>query len=100
MEKEVKIQLPKKYSVGIEVLVPIKANQAIEGCQKFMAMLSELVGNGRQDASDFKQVIRTGGKTIISIPFIRSIAEMKVEGLNNAFDEYGILLKAYLEQED
>ena len=100
MEKEVKIQLPKKYSVGIEVLVPIKANQAIEGCQKFMAMLSELVGNGRQDATDFKQVIRTGGKTIISIPFIRSIAEMKVEGLNNAFDKYGILLKAYLEQED
>ena len=38
--------------------------------------------------------------SIISIPFIRSIAEMKVKGLNNAFDEYGILLKAYLEQED
>ena len=100
MEKEVKIQLPKKYSVGIEVLVPINANQAIEGCQKFMAMLSALVGNGRRDATDFEQVIRTGGKTIISIPFIRSIAEMKVDGLNNAFDEYGILLKAYLEQED
>ena len=100
MEKEVKIQLPKKYSVGIEVLVPINANQAIEGCQKFMAMLSALVGNGRRDATDFEQVIRTGGKTIISVPFIRSIAEMKVEGLNNAFDEYGILLKAYLEQED
>ena len=100
MEKEVKIQLPKKYSVGIEVLVPIKTNQAIEGCQKFIAMLSELVGNGRQDATDFEQVIRTEGKAIISIPFIRSIAEMKVEGLNNAFDEYGILLKAYLEQED
>lgn len=100
MEKNVKIQLPKKYSVGIEVLVPINANQAIEGCQKFMAMLSALVGNGRRDATDFEQVIRTGGKTIISVPFIRSIAEMKVEGLNNAFDEYGILLKAYLEQED
>ena len=100
MEKNVKIQLPKKYSVGIEVLVPINANQAIEGCQKFMAMLSALVGNGRRDATDFEQVIRTGGKTIISVPFIRSIAEMKVEGLNNAFDEYGIRLKAYLEQED
>ena len=100
MEKNVKIQLPKKYSVGIEVLVPINANQAIERCQKFMAMLSALVGNGCRDATDFEQVIRTGGKTIISIPFIRSIAEMKVEGLNNAFDEYGILLKAYLEQED
>ena len=100
MEKEVKIQLPKKYSVGIEVLVPINANQAIEGCQKFMTMLSELVGSGRRDATDFEQVIRTGGKTIISIPFISSIAEMKVEGLNNAFDAYGILLKAYLEQED
>ena len=100
MENNVKIQLPKKYSVGIEVLVPINANQAIEGCQKFMAMLSALVGNGRRDAPDFEQVIRTGGKTIISIPFLRSIAEMKVEGLNNAFDEYGILLKAYLEQED
>ena len=100
MENNVKIQLPKKYSVGIEVLVPINANQAIEWCQKFMAMLSALVGNGRRDATDFEQVIRTGGKTIISIPFIRSIAEMKVEGLNNAFDEYGILLKAYLEQED
>ena len=100
MENNVKIQLPKKYSVGIEVLVPINANQAIEGCQKFMAMLSELVGSGRRDATDFEQVIRTGGKTIISIPFIRSIAEMKMEGLNNAFDAYGILLKAYLEQED
>ena len=100
MEKNVKIQLQKKYSVGIEVLVPIKTNQAIERCQKFMAMLSALVGNGCRDATDFEQVIRTGGKTIISIPFIRSIAEMKVEGLNNAFDEYGILLKAYLEQED
>ena len=100
MENNVKIQLPKKYSLGIEVLVPINANQAIEGCQKFMAMLSALVGNGRRDATDFEQVIRTGGKTIISIPFIRSIAEMKVEGLNNAFDEYGILLKAYLEQEE
>ena len=100
MENNVKIQLPKKYSVGVEMLVPINANQAIEGCQKFMAMLSALVGNGRRDATDFEQVIRTGGKTIISIPFIRSIAEMKVEGLNNAFDEYGILLKAYLEQED
>jgi hypothetical protein len=100
MEKNVKIQLPKKYSVGIEVLVPINANQAIERCQKFMAMLSALVGNGCRDATDFEQVIRTGGKTIISIPFIRSIAEMKVEGLNNAFDEYGILLKAYLELED
>lgn len=100
MENNVKIQLPKKYSVGIEVLVPINANQAIEGCQKFMAMLSALVGNGCRDATDFEQVIRTGGKTIISIPFIRSIAEMKVEGLNNAFDKYGILLKAYLEQED
>lgn len=100
MENNVKIQLPKKYSVGIEVLVPINANQAIEGCQKFMAMLSALVGNGRRDATDFEQVIRTGGKTIISIPFIRSIAEMKMEGLNNAFDAYGILLKAYLEQED
>lgn len=100
MENNVKIQLPKKYSVGIEVLVPINANQAIEGCQKFMAMLSALVGNGCRDATDFEQVIRTGGKTIISVPFIRSIAEMKVEGLNNAFDEYGILLKAYLEQED
>ena len=100
MENNVKIQLPKKYSVGIEVLVPINANQAIEGCQKFMAMLSALVGNGRRDATDFEQVIRTGGKTIISIPFIRSIAEMKVDGLNNAFDAYGILLKAYLEQED
>ena len=100
MENNVKIQLPKKYAIGIEVLVPINANQAIEGCQKFMAMLSALVGNGRRDATDFEQVIRTGGKTIISIPFIRSIAEMKVEGLNNAFDEYGILLKAYLEQED
>lgn len=100
MEKNVKIQLPKKYSVGIEVLVPIKTNQAIEGCQKFMAMLSELVGSGRRDSTDFEQVIRTGGKTIISIPFIRSIAEMKMEGLNNAFDAYGILLKAYLEQED
>ena len=100
MEKNVKIQLPKKYSVGIEVLVPINANQAIEGCPKFMAMLSALVGNGRRDAMDFEQVIRTGGKAIISIPFIRSIAEMKVDGLNNAFDEYGILLKAYLEQED
>ena len=100
MENNVKIQLPKKYSVGIEVLVPINANQAIEGCQKFMEMLSALVGNGRRDATDFEQVIRTGGKTIISIPFIRSIAEMKMEGLNNAFDAYGILLKAYLEQED
>ena len=100
MENNVKIQLPKKYSVGIEVLVPINANQAIEGCQKFMAMLSALVGNGRRDSTDFEQVIRTGGKTIISIPFIRSIAEMKMEGLNNAFDAYGILLKAYLEQED
>ena len=100
MENNVKIQLPKKYSVGIEVLVPINANQAIEGCQKFMTMLSELVGSGRRDATDFEQVIRTGGKTIISIPFIRSIAEMKMEGLNNAFDAYGILLKAYLEQED
>ena len=100
MENNVKIQLPKKYSVGIEVLVTINANQAIEGCQKFMAMLSALVGNGRRDATDFEHVIRTGGKTIISVPFIRSIAEMKVEGLNNAFDEYGILLKAYLEQED
>ena len=100
MENNVKIQLPKKYSVGIEVLVPINANQAIEGCQKFMAMLSALVGNGRRDATDFEQVIRTGGKTIISVTFIRSIAEMTVEGLNNAFDEYGILLKAYLEQED
>lgn len=100
MENNVKIQLPKKYSVGIEVLVPINANQAIEGCQKFMAMLSALVGNGRRDSTDFEQVIRTGGKTIISIPFIRSIAEMKVEGLNNAFDACGILLKAYLEQEE
>ena len=100
MENNVKIQLPKKYSVGIEVLVPINANHAIEGCQKFMAMLSALVGNGRRDATDFEQVIRTGGKAIISIPFIRSIAEMTADGLNNAFDEYGILLKAYLEQED
>jgi hypothetical protein len=100
MEKNVKIQLPKKYSVGIEVLVPIKTNQAIERCQKFMAMLSALVGNGRRDATDFERVLRTGGKTLISIPFIRSIAEMKVDGLNNAFDKYGILLKAYLEQED
>ena len=100
MENNVKIQLPKKYSVGIEVLVPINANQAIEGCQKFMAMLSALVGNGRRDATDFEHVIRTGGKSLISIPLIHSIAEMKMECLNHAFDAYGIPLKAYLEQED
>ena len=33
MEKKLKIELPKKYSVGIEVLVPIRTNHAIEMCQ-------------------------------------------------------------------
>lgn len=100
MEKNVKIQLPKRYSVGIEVMSPIRINQAIVTFQTFMSALSEIIGNRCRNATDFEQVLREGGKSLISIPFIRSIAEMKVEGLNHAFDEYGIPLKAYLEQED
>lgn len=100
MEKKVKIQLPKKYSVGIEVLATLMTNQEIEMCQMFISTLSEIVGNGRRYSTDFESVLRKGGKTLISIPFIHSIAEMKMEGMNNAFNAYGIPLKAYLEQED
>lgn len=100
MENNVKIQLPKKYSVGIEVLVPLMTNQAIEMCQLFISTLSEIVGHERRDATDFERVLRKGGKTLISIPFIYSIAEMKMEGLNNVLDACDIPLKAYLEQED
>ena len=100
MEKNVKIQLPKKYSIGIEVSVPLKTNQAIEMCQLFISTLSEIVGNERQDTTDFERVLKKGGKILISISLIHSIAEMKMEDLNNVLDAYGIPLKAYLEQED
>ena len=99
MEKKVKIELPKKYTIGIEVVMPVCGREALSVCKRFMATVSEFIGN-TGCPMDFDHVLRHGGKIKVSNPLIQSIAEIKAEGLNDAFNHYNIPFKAFLEMED
>ena len=99
MEKKVKIELPKKYTIGIEVIVPVSGREALSVCKNFMATLSAFIGNTGKPM-DFDHVLTHGGKIKVSNPLIQSVAEIKAEGLNDAFNHYNIPFRAFLEMED
>ncbi len=99
MEKKVKIELPKKYVVGIEVMVPIKSKEMMEVCRNMITAISNLFDN-EKSPKDFYKMFSNGGRVVVSNPLIRSIAEMKMEGINNAFNAYCVPFKAFVEKED
>ena len=100
MEKKVKIDLPKKYAVGIEVMVPMIDDNSRKACRKMLDIIVSTMGGNSDDAGRLCNLLETEGKGIASAPLLHSIAETKMTGLNKVFAEYGIPLQAFLEKED
>ena len=98
MEKKVKIELPSKYRVGIQILVPMITRQMMNACRSLVDAIADIMGNGID--GNFADTFETDGKAIVSIPLIHSIAETKMDGLNELFEHSGMPFKAYLEKEE
>ena len=99
MERQVKIELPKKYVVGIEAMFAIRDNAVLEACKRIVATIAQIC-NGDCSPVHVSEQLEKNGRVIVSSPLIRSIAEIKTEGLNNAFGACGAPFKAFLKQED
>ena len=98
MEKKVKINLPGKYRVGIQVVIPMVTEQFRDACRSVFNVIADIMGDST--TSNFKDSFDSEGKAVVSVPMIHSIAETKMGGLNTFFDQSGMPFKAYLEKEE
>lgn len=98
MEK-VKIELPKKYKVGVAVLIPMTDDETKNGCMNIVSTLVETMSKGSIGTRQWMRSFKSHGKAIVTPPLIRSIAETKVEGLNEHFNGFHLPFEAFLEEE-
>lgn len=96
MEKKVKIELPKKYVVGVRALVPATSDSFIEIVRTVMGVLKDGVTMDKRAEMEFAST----GMALVSSPLIRSIAETKMNGLNGVFRNYCVPMEAFLKRED
>jgi len=99
MEK-VKIELPKKYRIGINTLVPLLDSEDIKNSLDIIGAIVDKCGNGEIDKKKCLKSFRDSGRAIISLPLIHSIAETKMDGLNSHFRDFMVPFEAFLERED
>ena len=85
-KERVKVEMPRKYRIGIDILVPLKSDKVREECRKYIAKLASLLGAHEYDDSHFEKAVASDCKVIVSRPLIHSIAETKMDGLNSIFE--------------
>lgn len=97
MKDKVKIELPSKYAIGVKVMMPIVDAETVDLCKQFLSAVScSLKHDGEIDMNN----ILEHGRELVSMPMLRSIAEIKVEGLNGAFRHFKLPFEAFIEKEE
>ena len=97
MERKLKLELPRKCMVGISVTVPMHDSGFRESIRTIVMILADIMGceldKGVMESFD------DNGRAIVSKPLLPSIAETKMESLNEAFNYAGLPIRAFLETE-
>ena len=94
MEK-IKTKIPNKYRVGIVVTIPMLNKDHLVKFREIIGIVAEIIGNGI-NPKELDKTFESNGKAVISGPLIHSIAEMKLEGINDVFEQIEIPIKAFL----